>query len=108
MTDIDEDWPGVTLVNVFTVEPDRQEELVELLVDSTEETMRDLPGFVSANLHASRDGTRVVNYAQWESKEAFEAILEDSEAQRHMQRAKQLSESFDAHLYDVVEVETSR
>lgn len=29
------------------------------------------PGFTSANLHISLDKTRVVNYAQWRSKEDF-------------------------------------
>jgi hypothetical protein len=24
-----------------------------------------VPGFISANLHTSLDGTRVINYAQW-------------------------------------------
>lgn len=56
--------PVVTLINVFTVEPARQPELVQLLVTATEEVMQYQPGFVSANIHASTDGERVVNYAQ--------------------------------------------
>jgi heme-degrading monooxygenase HmoA len=36
--------------------------------------MKHAPGFVSANIHRSLDGKKVVNYAQWESKEAFEAM----------------------------------
>ena len=39
--------------------------------------MQHQPGFVSANIHVSTDGTRVVNYAQWESAEAFQAMLAD-------------------------------
>ncbi|MBA3844477.1 MAG: antibiotic biosynthesis monooxygenase, partial [Actinobacteria bacterium] len=41
----------------------------------TEETMRHLPGFVSANLHLSRDRRYVANYAQWRSQEHFDAML---------------------------------
>ena len=39
-----------------------------------------LPGFVSAHVHRSFDGTKVVNYAQWESQEAFTAMLQNPEA----------------------------
>jgi hypothetical protein len=60
------DAPGVTLINVFTVEPENQQRLVEAWQRGTEEVMRHIPGFVSANIHRSLDGTKVVNYAQWE------------------------------------------
>jgi quinol monooxygenase YgiN len=54
----------MTLVNVFTVSPDKQIELADLLVRATEETMRHLPGFISASIHRSVDGTKVIHYAQ--------------------------------------------
>jgi antibiotic biosynthesis monooxygenase (ABM) superfamily enzyme len=54
----------LTLINVFTVAPEKQEELVDLLIEATEQTMRHLPGFISANIHKSYDGRRVVNYTQ--------------------------------------------
>jgi quinol monooxygenase YgiN len=63
------------LINVFTVEPVHQQELFDILVEATEKIMRNKPGFISANIHKSFDGIKVVNYAQWESREAFEAIL---------------------------------
>ena len=34
-----------------------------------------MPGFISANIHRGLDGTKVVNYAQWESREAFQATF---------------------------------
>jgi quinol monooxygenase YgiN len=93
--------PVATLINVFVVAPERQRELVELLTRVTEETMRAVPGFVSANLHVSTDGTRVVNYAQWESQEAFQAMLTDPVAREHMRRALEICESSDPHVYTV-------
>lgn len=60
----------LTLINVFTVAPERQQELVTLLIDATHQTMKHLPGFVSANIHRSLDGKKVVNYAQWERSHA--------------------------------------
>src|SRR5437764_6327404 len=76
--------PVATLVNSFTVAPTRQRELVDLLIRATEEVMQHQPGFVSANIHASSDGTRVVNYAQWESEQAFQAMLANPVAREHM------------------------
>jgi quinol monooxygenase YgiN len=71
------DAPVVTLINVFTVDPIDQQRLVEAWQRATDEVMRHLPGFVSANVHRSLDGTKVVNYAQWESPEAFTAMLQN-------------------------------
>jgi heme-degrading monooxygenase HmoA len=66
--------------------------------------MRHLNGFRSANIHVSTDATRVVNYAQWESAEAFQAMLADSTARVHMQEAAAIATSFDPHLYTVESV----
>ena len=103
-TTITVDAPVATLINVFTVQSDRQRELVELLTTATEEVMRHLPGFVAANIHASTDGTRVVNYAQWESAADFEAMLTDPEAQVHMRQAAAMADHYDPHLYSVESV----
>lgn len=105
MTKISPGNEVVTLINVFTVEPQDQERLVKVLVEATEEVMNRQPGFVSANIHRSLDGTRVVNYAQWESQEAFEAMLEDPEANLHMQEAARIASKFEPHLYEVSFVE---
>jgi quinol monooxygenase YgiN len=90
----------VTLINVFTVEPQHQQKLVDLLTEATEKVMRHLPGFVSANIHKSFDGTRVANYAQWKSREHFEAMLKSPETLPHIGAVMQLAK-FDAHLYEV-------
>jgi quinol monooxygenase YgiN len=74
------DAPLVTLINVFTVDPAQQQHLIERWQKATEDVLRYLPGFISANLHRSLDGTKVVNYAQWESREAFQAMLQDPTA----------------------------
>lgn len=80
--------------------PDRQQELVDVLDQASEEVMRHLPGFVSANIHASLDGTRVVNYAQWRSVDDFEAMQVNPDAAGHMAAAAELA-TFDAHLHTV-------
>ncbi len=94
----------VTLINVFSVEPAQQQQLLDILVETTEQVMKDLPGFVSANLHRSTDGSRVVNYAQWRSREDFEAMLANPAAQAHMAAAAKLA-TFEPHLYEVVHID---
>ena len=42
----------LTLINIFTVEPAKQRELVDLLIRATETSVRHITGFVSA----TRDG----------------------------------------------------
>jgi heme-degrading monooxygenase HmoA len=98
----------VTLINVFTVAPEDQQRLVDVLVEATKAVMRKQPGFISANIHKSLDGTRVANYAQWRSKEAFEAMLRDREAAEHMGEAARIAESFEPHLYEVSFVDESK
>jgi hypothetical protein len=39
------------------VDPQNQDKLVKLLVDATDQAMKHLPGFVSASIHKSIDGT---------------------------------------------------
>jgi len=101
MTTIVERCSYATLINVFTVSPDKAAELAALLIDSTEAVMQHLPGFRTANIHVSTDGTRVVNYAQWDSAEAFTAMQANPEAQVHMRAAAELADGFDPNLYTV-------
>ncbi|MFF4624575.1 antibiotic biosynthesis monooxygenase [Nonomuraea jabiensis] len=69
--------------------------------------MRHLPGFVAANIHAGDDGTRVANYAQWATVDAFRAMLDTPAAQAHMRQAAALADQFDPHLYAVESVHHS-
>lgn len=101
MTKIAVDQPLVTLINVFTVDPQEQQALVDLLIEATERTMRRQPGFVSANIHRSLDGRHVANYAQWESEAAFRTMLANAEAMVHMGRASDIAR-FEGYLYQVV------
>jgi heme-degrading monooxygenase HmoA len=104
MTTINEHAPYATLINVFTVAPERAAELAEMLRTATEETMRFAPGFISANIHVSTDGTRVVNYAQWQSAEAYRAMLHDPIAREHMGVCAAVTTSFEPRLYTVESV----
>lgn len=104
MSVIEQNSSYATLINVFTVEPDRAQQLAELLSRATDEVMQHLPGFRSANIHVSSDRTRVVNYAQWDSAEAFLDMQKNPNAREHMSGAADIAVSFDPHLYTVESV----
>jgi heme-degrading monooxygenase HmoA len=92
----------LTLVNVFTVDPAKQQELVDVLIGATGHTMKHMPGFISASIHKSYDGTKVVNYAQWKSREDFEAMTRNPDAIPHMKAAAALAR-FDPILCEVMD-----
>jgi hypothetical protein len=69
-------------INVFTVEP--------------------VKGFVSASLHRSLDGAKVVMCAQWRSVEDYQAMRSNPTASPYMQKALALAR-FELGMYEVVE-----
>ncbi len=101
-TTIDKNNDIATMENIFSVEPSKQEKLIEMLAEATEQIMNRQEGFISANIHKSLDGTRVVNYAQWKSREAFEKMLKNPKVQIHMNDILTVAKSTDGNLYDVV------
>ncbi|HXG55740.1 MAG TPA: antibiotic biosynthesis monooxygenase family protein [Vicinamibacterales bacterium] len=102
MATIDSGRDILTLINVFTVKSENQQKLVDLLIEATEQTMKRQAGFISATVHRGLDGTKVVNYAQWRSKQDFEAMRQNPEARPHMEAAAALA-TFDPILCEVTE-----
>jgi len=92
----------IILINVFTVDPENQVELVNLLADATEASVRYAPGFISARLHRSLDGTKVTMYAEWQSSEAYEAMREDPAPRPYFEQALAIAK-FDPGMYEVVQ-----
>lgn len=58
-----------TFVNVLACKPEDQDEVVRINVEIVDRVATGSPGFISASVHRSTDGTRVFNYLQWESPE---------------------------------------
>jgi quinol monooxygenase YgiN len=100
MTQISAKGDVVTLINVFTVEPANQGRLVELLTEATE-VVRQAPGFVSASLHRSTDGTKVTMYAQWRSIEEYQAMRQDPGPLPFFREALTIA-TFEPGIYEVV------
>lgn len=75
----------VTHINSFACRPEQQQALVDSLI-ATVAAARCVPGWLSASIHKSFDGTRVVNYVQFTSHEAAEAVTRHLLAGGHIQR----------------------
>ena len=92
-----------TLVNVFTVEPDNQQKLVELLKEGTETFFSKQPGFISSSVHASKEGRRAINYSQWASAGDIENFRRDPRFTPYIQHLAALAKA-ETILCEVVEV----
>lgn len=101
MTTLNTDSGVVTLINTFTVAPENVDDLLDVLSQATEKTMRHVPGFISANFHVADDRRHVANYAQWRSKADFEAMLKSPAAQQHMKEAVSLAKSAQPVIYSL-------
>ncbi|GER90275.1 hypothetical protein KDW_44370 [Dictyobacter vulcani] len=92
-TTILENQPICTMINTLTVKPENQQALMDYLKAMTEEAVVTAPGFISANFHVSKDGTRIINYAQWRSLEDLQAML--AKNPHHVKRCNELSENIE-------------
>jgi quinol monooxygenase YgiN len=90
----------VAMVNVFDVEPDKQQELALVMSEGAEKFIRHRPGCVSVNILVSRDGKRLLYVAQWRSTADIKATLSDPEVQVYRDRAAALATP-DPRVYTV-------
>lgn len=96
---IDSNKKCVTLINIFTVDPLRQQELIDLLLHTTETSVRHKKGFISASFHRSLDGTKVTAYAQWRSIEDYHEMRKQPSV---LGQALSFA-TFESYMYEVIE-----
>lgn len=101
MATITDDKAIFTAINVFQVTAKDQHRLVENLYTFIDTYVKPKRGFLSASVHRSEDGLRVINYAQWESREAWLAMERDLDASRAMQEQFKIARNADFHIYEV-------
>jgi heme-degrading monooxygenase HmoA len=58
----------------FHLAPEQQQAFIDEIADEVERHVKRYAGFISSSFHASEDGRRVINYAQWLSKEDWAAF----------------------------------
>jgi quinol monooxygenase YgiN len=91
----------ITVIIIFAVEPQRQQELVDNIVEFVEKGVKHQPGFVSSSIHKSIDGVRVMNYAQWKTEEDYQAFINNSQLRQLGEKLSQF-QIHESHVYEVV------
>ena len=101
---LDDCYGYLTFINTFSVEPGKRGPLGGEPAEGygRDFLFGDQPGFTSkGNLHVSRDRRKVVNYAQWRSKEDYAAMSKLPGILAHMNAAAALATGFDPVDYDL-------
>jgi heme-degrading monooxygenase HmoA len=91
----------LTLINVFTVEPDNQQKLIDLLTLATDGSITKITGFIASSLHRSLDGTKVTMYAQWRSLDDYNNMRNNPQASPYLTEALTMA-TFSPGMYEVV------
>ncbi len=102
MTTIDSNKRICTLINVFTVDPQKQNELFESLKEASEKILSKMPGYISANVHMGDDGKTVTNYAQWASLQDYQNVFAVHEVTEHMNKAAAIAIKFKPVTYNTI------
>ena len=90
----------VTQINVFTVPAGGQQALIDYLAKAAQ-VAKEVDGWISASLHRSVDGTRVVNYAQSRDESSAQRVIEHLKAKKLIDGNKEYGASHPG-LYEVV------
>jgi quinol monooxygenase YgiN len=90
-----------TLINILTVEPENQQELIEFLRGNTESVVSRLDGWISTSLIAAKDQRHVVIYSQWRDLASVEAMRANPDMVAYFPRIAALA-AFDGFTGDVV------
>jgi quinol monooxygenase YgiN len=91
----------VRFINVWSVDPANQQQLVDLSVEIIEAVQKTEVGFVSASIHQSLDGSQVIIYAQWRSQEDWMRSLKNPELTSRAEKMTQIGKPL-PKLYQVV------
>ncbi len=103
MSDIREGNSICTQITTVKLQPENQEEVLQLMKERAK-FMATQPGFVSVNLHRSKDGSHVINYVQWTSPEKLAKAHHSLEFRKNWPHFGELVKEAAPCLYDVVMV----
>jgi heme-degrading monooxygenase HmoA len=68
---------GCIVIPTFDVDgPERQRHIIDVVAGPPDSEPEAVPGLIAAHLHASTDGTRVINYAEWTDEDAHQRMVD--------------------------------
>lgn len=92
----------VVLINVYRCQPERLDELMELLAVMVR-TQRAADGFISATLHRGLNGKVAAVHAVWRSREDWKAMARGPAVNAAMEPIMAIA-TFEPNLYEAGEV----
>ena len=101
MVTIRQDGEGQTVMTTFEVTPANCAALLEALQAAYSEVIGRQPGFRGAAIHVNDAQTRVANYSQWDSREAYQAMLRSEEMRERHTAITELCRSFEPVMVEV-------
>jgi Antibiotic biosynthesis monooxygenase len=66
----------ITFIEVFTILPDKQQDLLRAIQNVYQTVVKHQPGYISARLLKSDDDAKIIAISLWETQEKFTAIKE--------------------------------
>ena len=89
-----------TLINILTVDPKNEPELMELLRTNTENLVRTLDGWISTSFIVAKNRRRVAIYSQWRDLASVEAMQTNPTMRAYFPRIAALA-AFEGFAGDV-------
>ena len=94
-----------TQITTIETEPARQDELLAVLTERAR-FMANQAGFMSISLHRSLDGTKIVNYVQWTTRDLLEEAHRAPEFRERWPEISELAKAAVPCFYEVVHTAT--
>lgn len=79
------------LVTIFTVQPDNEQRLIDLIEEGTSAIFSKQPGYISCSVHRGTDAKHLVLYGQWESPQSIDAFRKAPEIGEYTKKILQLA-----------------
>jgi heme-degrading monooxygenase HmoA len=95
-----------TQITTVKLPPNNQDQVLDLMIERAR-FMAKQPGFVSINLHRSKDGSHVVNYVQWTDRGKLAAAHHSPEFRKKWPRFGELAREIEPSLYELVHIEAA-
>jgi len=103
--DIRDDRSNVGVMGIFTVEPEKQGELLARLQRYGEELKAtSTPGFSGIATHRGYQPAHVASYEEWASADAYRQALADKRIADLLQQIRAAAQTTELHPYEVVSV----
>lgn len=102
MTTTNQHNSEIILINIFNVEPEKQQSAAKKITDIYKDFVSKQPGFISARVQKSLDGTRVAATAQWASQEALTGMQRNPAFHDFVKILEGDIVSNEGHTYEIV------